>query len=66
MTANKLVIGPDLSLESQSPTLQGLDTFGHGTHMAGIIAGRDPGATLSDVRDGRTVATWAWHPARGS
>jgi serine protease AprX len=38
----KVVNGPDLSLESQAPNLRNLDTFGHGTHMAGIIAGRDP------------------------
>jgi serine protease AprX len=42
-TPNKLVIGPDLSRESQSPSLFGLDTFGHGTHMAGIIGGLDNG-----------------------
>jgi len=47
MTANKLVIGPDLSFESQAPNLAHLDTFGHGTHMAGIIAGRDGGSTPS-------------------
>jgi serine protease AprX len=40
--AGKVVNGPDLSFESQAPALRHLDTFGHGTHMAGIIAGRDP------------------------
>ena len=40
-TPGKLVYGPDLSLESQAPNLVNLDTFGHGTFMAGLIAGRD-------------------------
>ena len=39
--AGKVIYGPDLSLESQSPELANLDTFGHGTFMAGLIAGRD-------------------------
>jgi Subtilase family len=39
--ADHLVYGPDLSFESQADNLRNLDTFGHGTHMAGIIAGRD-------------------------
>jgi serine protease AprX len=36
----KLTFGPDLSIEANG-VLTDLDTFGHGTHMAGIIAGRD-------------------------
>ena len=41
----KVVYGPDLSLESQSPNLRNLDSNGHGTFMAGLIAGHDPGLT---------------------
>jgi serine protease AprX len=37
----KVINGPDLSLESQNPKLQYLDTNGHGTFMAGLIAGND-------------------------
>jgi serine protease AprX len=51
-TAGKVVHGPDLSFEGQVCTSAGcqdspvahLDTYGHGTHMAGIIAGRDDAA----------------------
>lgn len=39
---NRLVYGPDLSPESQVDTLRNLDSYGHGTFMAGLIAGRDP------------------------
>src|SRR3954454_3220945 len=41
----KVINGPDLSLDSQAPNLRYLDGFGHGTHMAGLIAGvQDPSA----------------------
>lgn len=36
-----VINGPDLSFDSQNPDLTDLDGFGHGTHMASIIAGRD-------------------------
>ncbi len=37
----RIVNGPDLSFESQSPSTRYLDTFGHGTHMGSIIAAKD-------------------------
>jgi serine protease AprX len=43
----KVVNGPDLSVDSQNPSVRYLDGFGHGTFMAGLIGGRDPGADPS-------------------
>jgi serine protease AprX len=43
-TAGKVVNGADISFDSQSANLAYLDGYGHGTHMAGIIAGRDSSA----------------------
>jgi serine protease AprX len=61
-TPNKVIYGPDLSFDSQNPSTAYLDGFGHGTAMAGLIAGNDgtsggfqgvaPGARIVSVKVG--------------
>ncbi len=55
----KLVRGPDFSEDAYYGELRGFDAFGHGSHMAGVIAGNDadtgyqgiaPGARLVSVK----------------
>ncbi len=41
LTSGNVVNGPDLSFDSQHADVRYKDAYGHGTHMASIIAGRD-------------------------
>src|SRR5438477_6852683 len=52
LPAGRVVNGPDLSLDSQTDEGLYLDTYGHGTHLAGIIDGIAPGSTLTSVKVG--------------
>jgi serine protease AprX len=52
LSSGNVVDGPDLSFESQHADVRYRDTFGHGTHMASIIAGRDSAATAAQYAAG--------------
>jgi serine protease AprX len=51
LDTGNVVNGPDLSFDSQDPATAHVDGFGHGTHMASIIAGRDAVRHPADYTD---------------
>src|SRR3954469_23785270 len=56
LTSGNVVDGPDLSFDSQDPATAHVDGFGHGTHLASIIAGRDTPGTPASYLDASN-----WH-----
>ncbi len=53
--SGKVINGLDVSFESQSDDLRYMDTFGHGTHLAGIIAGSDSSTDFEGVAPGAKI-----------
>jgi serine protease AprX len=47
----KVVNAVDVSTEAAHPEVAHLDGYGHGTHMAGIVAGRDPEVVAGKEKD---------------
>ena len=57
--AGRVVNGPDFSSDARVEELRNLDAFGHGTHLAGIVAAVAPQARIVNVKvadsDGSTT-----------
>ncbi|MCP3996091.1 MAG: S8 family serine peptidase [bacterium] len=51
----RVINGLDVSFESQSDDLRYMDTFGHGTHLAGIIAGYDSSVDFMGIAPGSRI-----------
>ena len=55
--ASKVYVGPDFTPEANDSDTKGLDTFGHGTHLAGIITGENAADGFSGVAPGSRLVS---------
>lgn len=55
--ASKVYVGPDFTPEAFNASTKGLDTFGHGTHLAGIMVGNNPAGPFSGVAPGARLVS---------
>jgi serine protease AprX len=53
----KLVRGLDFSADAHDSDLRGLDAFGHGSHMAGVIAADDAGTGYRGIAPGARLVS---------
>ena len=51
LDTGNVIDGPDLSFDSQDPELVHKDAYGHGTHLASIMVGRDAAGTPASYTD---------------
>ena len=51
LSSGNVINGPDLSFDSTHPDVRYKDAYGHGTHMASIIAGRDQAGSPDSYLD---------------
>jgi serine protease AprX len=51
----KIAASVDFSADAADPAIRGLDGFGHGTHLAGIIAGADPTTGFQGIAPGAGI-----------
>jgi serine protease AprX len=66
LSQSKVYVGPDFSPESADPTKRGLDTYGHGTHLAGIMVGSNQADNFSGVAPGSRLVSVKAASADGS